>query len=71
MAVDICVRLGRRIQALRRERGLYQIDLAVKADLTRENLSRIENGRAEAGIRTLARIARALGVSLAELMEGI
>lgn len=46
---------------------MAQEDLAAAAGIERANLSRLENGRAEAGIRTLYRIAQALGVRLSEL----
>lgn len=71
MAVDVCVKLGRRIRSLRNERGIYQADLAEKAGISRITLSRIENGRMDPGFRIVAKLARALGVSLADLMEGI
>jgi len=71
MAVDICVRVGRRIQAMRAERAMYQVDLAEMAGLTRKSLSSIENGKAEPGLRTLAAIAKALDVSLVELLAGV
>lgn len=69
--VDLCVRVGRRIRALRTDRGVSQATLADLSAISRINLSRIENGHAEAGIRTLARIARALDVTLSELLQGI
>ena len=68
MAVDILVRLGRRIRYLRTERGITQEVLSARAGIARINLSRIENGKAEPGLRTLADLAAALGVKLAELL---
>jgi transcriptional regulator with XRE-family HTH domain len=53
MAVDILVRVGRRIRYLRTSRGISQESLSAQAALSRINLSRIENGKAEAGLRTL------------------
>lgn len=67
--MDICVKVGRRVRRLRTERGISQIALADQAELTRSNLSRIENGRAEPGIRTLERIARALNVDVRDLFD--
>jgi len=69
MAADICARLGKKIKEIRRTKGVYQIELAEQSKLTRRNLSRIETGQAEAGIRTLDRIARALGVPLRDLLD--
>lgn len=45
--------------------------LADAAELSRVNLSRIERGKAAVMITTLLRITRALGVSLADLVQGI
>jgi transcriptional regulator with XRE-family HTH domain len=71
MGVDVCVRLGRRIRSLRAAQGIYQADMAEMAGISRITLSRIENGKMEPGFRIVARLARALGVSLPELMEGV
>jgi len=71
MAKDICAHIGRSIQVYRRESGLYQIDLAEKATITRRNLSKIETGKADASISTLHRIAKALNLTLSQLLEGI
>ena len=64
MATDICVRVGRRIRLLRGQRGLTQTVLADRAEITREHLSELENGRKEVGLRTLSRIADAMDVGL-------
>lgn len=68
MAVDICTRIGRRIAELRDSRGFTQGMLADHAQLSREHLSELENGKKEMGVRTLQRIADALNVSPAELL---
>jgi transcriptional regulator with XRE-family HTH domain len=69
MAIDICVRVGRRIRALREQRGWTQQILADHAQIAREHLCRIEDGRKEMGIRTLEKIASALGKSVEELLR--
>jgi transcriptional regulator with XRE-family HTH domain len=71
MAMDICVRVGRRIRVLRTERGWTQAMLADHADLTREHLSELENGHKEIGIRALEKIAQALDVRLPKFFEGL
>lgn len=43
--------------------------LADHADLTREHLSELEIGNKEMGVRTLERLANALGVSAAQLAD--
>jgi len=69
MASDICVRVGRRIRELRKEKGWSQQLLADHAELERAHLSRLEEGRREAGIRVLERIARALDVDVEDLVR--
>jgi len=71
VTIDICTKTGRRIRSLRSAKGMSQESLAGLANLGRINLSRIENGKAEPGLRTLGNIARALDISLSELLEGI
>jgi transcriptional regulator with XRE-family HTH domain len=42
--------------------------LADHADLTREHLSELESGKKEAGLRTIQKLADALGVSPSSLL---
>ena len=69
--MDVCVRLGRRIRLLRTQRDISQEMLSSRIGMTRANLSRIENGKAEPGLRVLRDLARAFGITLAEFLEGI
>ncbi len=69
MAVDICKLAGLRISAARHAKGWSQQLLADHAELTREHINRIEDGQKEMGIRTLKRIAEALEVKPADLLE--
>jgi putative transcriptional regulator len=69
MASDICVRVGRKIRSLRRAKGWSQQLLADHAELERAHLSRLEDGRREAGLRVLERIAIALEVEVEDLVR--
>ena len=62
---------GRNVSRIRNERGLSQDKLAEKADLDRTFVSGIERGVRNPGIKTVLQIARALGVSVADLCEGV
>jgi transcriptional regulator with XRE-family HTH domain len=64
VAIDICTRIGRRIRNLRTGLGMTQVILADHAQITREHLSEIENGKKEIGVRILERIVSAFGMSL-------
>lgn len=60
--------LGSRIEKLRKQKGLTQEELAVKAGLHRAYFWDIENGR-NISIKTAYKIARGLGVKLSELFD--
>ena len=63
------VALGQRIRGMREERGLTQQAVAEIAGVATDMVSRLENGRyTSPGLRTLLRIADALGVPLASVM---
>ena len=57
------------VRCWRRVRGLTQKELASAAQLPRTYISRIENGRILPGLPTLERVAEALHVGLATLLE--
>lgn len=69
MAIDICVKLGRRVRLLRDSKGISQEFLANHADINRVNLSRIENGKADPTLRTLRAIAHVLDLTVSELLS--
>lgn len=61
--------LGRRLRDHRESRGLTQAQLAKRAGVTADMLSRLENGRFQSpGMRTILRVADALGVSVGALL---
>lgn len=64
-------RLGERIKELRTNQKLTQEKVADDADLTQHYLSQIEQGERNVSIVSLYAIARALGLSLSELLQGI
>ena len=64
-------RLGARIRQARRDAGLSQDAFAWEAGIHRTHASLIERGRSDPRLSTLARIARALNVNLAELLAGV
>ena len=68
---DVCAQFGKRLRQLRRERGLSQERLGFLTGLDRTYISGIERGVRNVSLKNIARLAKALGVSLAELFEGI
>jgi XRE family aerobic/anaerobic benzoate catabolism transcriptional regulator len=71
MARDICVALGERIRKLRRAKSWRQIDLAEHSGVHEVHISDLERGTREAGLRTLSKIASALGITLSEMLKGL
>jgi transcriptional regulator with XRE-family HTH domain len=61
-------RLGQRIRSLRKQRGLSQEALAFEAGLDRTYVSSVEQGERNIAVLNLAKLARALGVGVAELL---
>ena len=62
--------LGRNLQRLREEHGLSQAALARLSEVSQALISRLEAGeRQDAGGALLLRIARALGVTVDELLR--
>jgi transcriptional regulator with XRE-family HTH domain len=64
-------RFGDRLKELRRAAGLSQEKLAELAELHRTYISGVERGERNASLTTIARIAKALDISLSELFEGV
>jgi putative transcriptional regulator len=69
MATDICARVGNRIRELRQAKGWSQQILADHAQMERSHLTRLEDGKREAGLKILEKIAEALGVEPYELLR--
>lgn len=61
-------KLGKRIEELRKKKGVTQEELAEKAGLHRAYFWEIEKGR-NISIKTAYDVARALGVKLSELFD--
>ena len=62
-------RLGQHIKELRKKKGISQIDLAYDCDFEKQNMRRIEAGKTNPTIKTLLKIAKALNISISELVK--
>jgi transcriptional regulator with XRE-family HTH domain len=62
---------GLNVLQRREAKGLSQEKLAEKAELDRTYISGIERGVRNPGLLSLVRLAKALGVTTAELCEGV
>ena len=56
---------------LRLESGMTQEELEEISGLSRVHISYIENGHREPCLTNIARLAKALGITISELMTGI
>jgi len=63
------IELGEAIRARRDKQGITQQELALKTDCGQSNIYRIETGRVSVGIDVLVRIARALEITVGELVS--
>ena len=61
-------RFGKQLQRLRTSRGLTQEQLAVKAGLVRVYVTKLEQGEHDPTLTMLVRLAKALRVSVTELL---
>jgi transcriptional regulator with XRE-family HTH domain len=64
-------RLGRRLRSLREATGLTQARVAEKAAIDEKHYQTMESGLSNVTFATLVAVSRALGVTLAELVEGV
>lgn len=63
------VRVGARVRAIRRQRGLSQVQLAEAAQRSVETISAIERGKSLPNSETLERFAEALGVRVQDFFS--
>jgi len=68
---DLRAALGQRVRELRERQKISQQQLAERADLDTTYVSGIERGRRNPGLNTLARLAKALRVSLPVLVTDL
>jgi transcriptional regulator with XRE-family HTH domain len=65
---DVLVRFGQRLREIRERVGVSQEKLAELAALHRTYVSSVERGKRNISLVNIEKLARALGVSLRELM---
>ena len=65
----ICSLIGKRLRGLRESRGWSQEELAEKSDLDPTYIGGIERGRRNPSLVSLVKLARALKISLPDLLR--
>lgn len=68
---DILARFGQRLRELRKEAGFSQEGFAAYCRLDRAYVGGIERGERNLSLRNIAIIARGLGITIEELMQGV
>jgi transcriptional regulator with XRE-family HTH domain len=71
MALSLQKEFGERMRALRVEAGRSQEEFAAWVNIDRATYGKLERGKINPSLITLARIAVALDISLSGLLEGI
>jgi transcriptional regulator with XRE-family HTH domain len=68
---SVLAKLGLNVRRRREARELTQENLAERASLDATYISGIERGLRNPGIKNVAKLAKALGLSTAELCKGV
>lgn len=68
---NLCESFGQRLRVVRKTKGLSQETLASIAGLDRTYIGGVERGERNPSLVNLGRIANALGMSIADLFEGL
>ena len=67
---DILKKFGKRVRELRLQKGITsQITLANKAGLDRTYIGGVERGERNVGLKNIEKIAKAIGVSIDDLVK--
>ncbi len=69
--MDVLARFGNRVRKKRTALGLSQEAFADKCELDRTYISGIELGKRNLSLRNIEIIAKTLGISISELMQGV
>jgi len=66
---QVLIALGQTIREVRLSKGISQEKLALLSEVDRSYVGRIERGDNNVAVLTLSRLAKALDISIAKLME--
>lgn len=63
------IKLGKNLKSIRMSKAISQVDIARSLMVSRGFISNIESGKTNPTLSTIARLAKAVGVSVIELMK--
>ncbi len=69
--MEICEKFGNKVRDLRTARGMSQEALAQKSGLHRTYIGGIERGERNISLINIEKIAKALDLTLADIVDGI
>jgi transcriptional regulator with XRE-family HTH domain len=69
--MELKVGFGEKVRQLRKKKGLTQEELAALSDLHPTYISGIERGKRNVSLENIQKLAKALGISLSELVRGL
>ncbi|MEF2918915.1 MAG: helix-turn-helix transcriptional regulator [Acutalibacteraceae bacterium] len=67
----ITVEFGKRVQCLRKERGLSQEKFALQIEMDRSYLASVERGKRNISLVNIGKIAKGLELTLEQLFWGL
>ena len=62
-------KLGRNLKRIRKEKGISQGDIVRSLGMDRAFISNIENGKTNPTLATIAKLAKAVGVPIEDLIK--
>ncbi|MCR4263850.1 MAG: helix-turn-helix domain-containing protein [Candidatus Roizmanbacteria bacterium] len=62
-------KLGQNLKRIRTKKGISQGDISRALNVNKSYISNIENGKSNPTLKTIAKLAKAIGVSVGELMK--
>jgi transcriptional regulator with XRE-family HTH domain len=62
-------KLGKNLKRIRTGKGISQGDIVKTSGIDKAMISNIENGKTNPTLATIAKLAKAIGVSVGELMK--
>ena len=66
---DEAQKLGKNLKRIRTQKGISQGDIVRQLGMPKSFVSNIENGKTNPTLSTITKIAKAIGVSVGELMK--
>lgn len=64
-------KLGKRIAALRKQKGLTTVQFASDCGLSTVKIERIESGQVNISLHVILRLVKRLGLTVSEILRGI